>query len=70
MQPERKLKKAKIDVAGERIALLERMLADAHDRLAGFIGFDCECDNTHENNGVTCALCQYAAVLGAKPWTE
>ena len=56
-----------IDQASERIDLLERLLADARDRLVDFIGFDCECDNTHENNGVTCALCQYAAAVGARP---
>ena len=40
-------------------------LADAHDRLVGFIGTDCECDNTHEANNTTCCLCQYNAVIAA-----
>lgn len=51
--------------ASKRIVLLEHLLADARDRLASFIGADCECDNTHENNGTTCALCQYTKTLGA-----
>lgn len=35
------------------------LLKDARDRLVGFIGSDCECDNTHEQNGTKCCLCEY-----------
>jgi hypothetical protein len=40
-------------------AELVELLADAADRLAEFIGSDCECDNTHEANDTVCCLCQY-----------
>lgn len=50
---------AEADLLGKALNLL----ADAHDRLADFIGSDCECDNTHEANGTTCCLCQYSALL-------
>jgi hypothetical protein len=35
------------------------MLKDATSRLEEFIADRCECDNTHEQNGTTCCLCQY-----------
>ena len=38
-------------------------LRDARSRLEGFIGSDCECDNTHEQNGTQCCLCEYGALL-------
>lgn len=38
-------------------------LEDATSRLEGFIGADCECDNTHAANGVVCCLCEYRAAI-------
>lgn len=38
-------------------------LKDAIGRLEEWIGTDCECDNTHEQNGTTCCLCQYRAAI-------
>lgn len=42
---------------------LAAALQDARARLAGFIGVDCECDNTHAANGTVCCLCEYAGLL-------
>lgn len=49
-------------LADQRQELLEA-LKDARSRLQEFIGADCECDNTHEQNGTTCALCSYNAAI-------
>ena len=38
-------------------------LKDALSRLEEWIGTDCECDNTHEQNGTTCCLCQYRTAI-------
>jgi len=38
-------------------------LKDARDRMIELLGTDCECDNTHEQNGTECCLCEYKAVL-------
>lgn len=38
-------------------------LEDAVSRLEGFIGSDCECDNTHTANDTKCCLCQYREVI-------
>src|ERR1039457_4862902 len=43
-------------------ALLEA-LQDALARLESFIGSDCECDNTHEQNHTVCCLCEYRAAI-------
>lgn len=42
---------------------LVALLQDAKDRLEGFIGSDCECDNTHTNNKTVCCLCEYKEAL-------
>ena len=42
---------------------LMEALQDAISRLEGFIGSDCECDNTHANNNTQCCLCGYRAIL-------
>ena len=42
---------------------LLNLLQDAKNRLEDFIGTDCECDNTHAQNGTTCCLCQYQAAI-------
>ncbi len=53
-----------ISIKQEKIIVkLAKLLADATSRLEGFMGTDCECDNTHEQNGTTCALCEYRAEI-------
>ena len=42
---------------------LREALRDAISRLKEFIGSDCECDNTHKQNGTKCCLCEYDQVL-------
>ena len=42
--------------------LLE-LLDDATNRLGEFIGTDCECDNSHEENNTVCCLCQYRTAI-------
>lgn len=46
----------------QRDRLLEA-LKDAAIRLEDWIGFDCECDSTHEANGAICCLCGYRAAI-------
>lgn len=48
-----------ISAAPEMLAALK----DARSRLADLICADCKCDNTHETNGTTCCLCEYASVI-------
>lgn len=49
-----------------RVAELEAALLDALERLVDLGASDCECDNTHEQNGTECCLCQYRRVLRIK----
>lgn len=46
-----------------QIHRLAKLLTDAITRLEDSIGTDCECDNTHKQNGTTCALCEYRAEI-------
>jgi len=38
-------------------------LAEAQETLAGLLDTDCECDNSHAQNGTVCQLCYARAVL-------
>lgn len=38
---------------------LKMLLKDATSRLEEYMETDCECDNTHINNGTSCCLCEY-----------
>ena len=42
---------------------LRRLLEDARSRLVEWSECECECDNTHKQNGTECCLCEYKRAL-------
>jgi hypothetical protein len=57
--PEEKARERVRNAGPDLLAALE----DATARLQGFIGSDCECDNTHAANNTVCCLCEYRAAI-------